>query len=191
MTRVEVFDPPLCCSTGVCGPNVDPVLIRFAADLHWLANQALSAPDPPQWRRRQPGVLPEPAAPGASRGRRAPSVSGRNPAGDPAPLLPGTRMSDFLEQPTRILFFTGKGGVGKTCLAFAPPPPSITSSSTPPPALGALIGASNFFELAVATAIALFGPASGAALAGVYKISGDFGANHSWGKALYIVSGMT
>ena len=30
---------------------------------------------------------------------------------------------------------------------------------------GALIGASNFFELAVATSIALFGPGSGAALA--------------------------
>ena len=34
--RIQVFDPPMCCSTGVCGPDVDPVLVRFAADLAWL-----------------------------------------------------------------------------------------------------------------------------------------------------------
>lgn len=39
MKKLEVFDPPLCCSTGVCGPSVDPALVQFAADLHWLANQ--------------------------------------------------------------------------------------------------------------------------------------------------------
>jgi arsenite methyltransferase len=33
---VEVFDPAMCCSTGICGPSVDPVLPRFAADLDWL-----------------------------------------------------------------------------------------------------------------------------------------------------------
>lgn len=36
-TRVQVFDKPLCCPTGVCGPEVDPTLPRFAADLAWLA----------------------------------------------------------------------------------------------------------------------------------------------------------
>lgn len=41
MIRLEVFDPPMCCSTGVCGPQVDPVLVRFAADFHWLARQGV------------------------------------------------------------------------------------------------------------------------------------------------------
>ena len=42
MTRLEVFDPPQCCSTGVCGPSVDTKLVAFAADLHWLANQRVA-----------------------------------------------------------------------------------------------------------------------------------------------------
>ncbi len=33
MKNVQVYDKPICCSTGVCGPQVDPVLPRFAADL--------------------------------------------------------------------------------------------------------------------------------------------------------------
>jgi hypothetical protein len=33
---LQVFDRPLCCATGACGPVVDPVLPRFAADLKWL-----------------------------------------------------------------------------------------------------------------------------------------------------------
>lgn len=39
MKRIQVFDKPMCCSTGVCGPQVDPVLPRFAADLDWLKSQ--------------------------------------------------------------------------------------------------------------------------------------------------------
>lgn len=39
MKTFQVFDPPMCCSSGVCGPAVDPVLVRFAADLRWLATQ--------------------------------------------------------------------------------------------------------------------------------------------------------
>ena len=30
MKSISVYDPPMCCSTGVCGPTVDPVLPRFA-----------------------------------------------------------------------------------------------------------------------------------------------------------------
>jgi SAM-dependent methyltransferase len=39
MAKVQVYDKPMCCSTGVCGPQVDPVLPRFAADLKWLSDQ--------------------------------------------------------------------------------------------------------------------------------------------------------
>ena len=39
--RLEVFDPPLCCPTGVCGPSVDPELVRFSADLAWLSEQGI------------------------------------------------------------------------------------------------------------------------------------------------------
>jgi AhpD family alkylhydroperoxidase len=35
--KFQIFDPPMCCSTGVCGPAVDPRLVAFAADLEWLA----------------------------------------------------------------------------------------------------------------------------------------------------------
>ena len=34
---LRVYDPPQCCSTGVCGPDVDPALVQFAADLKALA----------------------------------------------------------------------------------------------------------------------------------------------------------
>jgi len=42
MIEIEVFDPPMCCSTGVCGPDIDPVLARFAGDLEWLKQQGMS-----------------------------------------------------------------------------------------------------------------------------------------------------
>ncbi|HSC04724.1 MAG TPA: arsenite efflux transporter metallochaperone ArsD [Solirubrobacteraceae bacterium] len=34
--KIKVFDPAMCCSTGVCGPSVPPALARFAGDLDWL-----------------------------------------------------------------------------------------------------------------------------------------------------------
>lgn len=40
--RIEVFDPAMCCATGVCGPSVDPKLVRFSADLDWLKAQGVA-----------------------------------------------------------------------------------------------------------------------------------------------------
>ena len=39
MAIVQVYDKPMCCPTGVCGPQIDPVLPRFSADLKWLSDQ--------------------------------------------------------------------------------------------------------------------------------------------------------
>jgi len=36
MKTIQIYDRPMCCSTGICGPQVDPVLPRFAADLDSL-----------------------------------------------------------------------------------------------------------------------------------------------------------
>ncbi|MDZ7678261.1 MAG: arsenite efflux transporter metallochaperone ArsD [Acidimicrobiales bacterium] len=37
--KIDVYDPAMCCSTGVCGPSVDPALATFADDLDWLDHQ--------------------------------------------------------------------------------------------------------------------------------------------------------
>jgi hypothetical protein len=42
MPHLDVFDPPMCCSSGVCGPSVDPLLAAFAADVDWLASKGVS-----------------------------------------------------------------------------------------------------------------------------------------------------
>jgi len=33
MTTIRVYEPALCCNTGVCGPDVDQDLVTFTADL--------------------------------------------------------------------------------------------------------------------------------------------------------------
>jgi len=42
MKKIEVYDPAMCCSTGVCGADVDPKLIQFAGDLAWLKEQGVA-----------------------------------------------------------------------------------------------------------------------------------------------------
>ncbi|MEY4512611.1 MAG: hypothetical protein RLZZ450_4733 [Pseudomonadota bacterium] len=39
---IRVYDPAMCCSTGICGPSIDPELARFAADVDWLQKQGVT-----------------------------------------------------------------------------------------------------------------------------------------------------
>lgn len=36
MKKLQIFDPALCCSSGVCGTEVDQSLVDFSADVDWL-----------------------------------------------------------------------------------------------------------------------------------------------------------
>lgn len=41
MKIIQVYDPAMCCPTGVCGPQVDPVLVQFAGHLKWLQDEGV------------------------------------------------------------------------------------------------------------------------------------------------------
>ena len=40
-TLLEVYDPAMCCSTGVCGPDVDDEVADFANDVKWLKSHGI------------------------------------------------------------------------------------------------------------------------------------------------------
>lgn len=39
MNQIQIFDPAMCCGTGVCGVEADQALIGFAADMDWIAQR--------------------------------------------------------------------------------------------------------------------------------------------------------
>ncbi|HEY3338592.1 MAG TPA: arsenite efflux transporter metallochaperone ArsD [Propionicimonas sp.] len=41
MVSIRVFEPALCCNTGVCGEDVDQALVDFSADLDYFAAQGV------------------------------------------------------------------------------------------------------------------------------------------------------
>ena len=41
MRTIQVYDPPMCCSTGACGNDMDPALVNFAALLSQLKQQGV------------------------------------------------------------------------------------------------------------------------------------------------------
>ncbi|WP_084634963.1 arsenite efflux transporter metallochaperone ArsD [Propionicicella superfundia] len=36
MVTIKVFEGPLCCNTGVCGPDPAQALVDFTADVRWV-----------------------------------------------------------------------------------------------------------------------------------------------------------
>jgi hypothetical protein len=64
MKKLEIYEPAMCCSTGVCGVDVDPVLVQFVGDLQWLAEQGvevtrLNLSQEPQAFASNPDVVKE------------------------------------------------------------------------------------------------------------------------------------
>ena len=41
MKKIEIFDPAMCCSTGVCGPSIDSELLRIATVINSLKEQGI------------------------------------------------------------------------------------------------------------------------------------------------------
>jgi arsenite-transporting ATPase len=39
MSKVQVFEPALCCATGVCGEDVDQALVTFSADMDFVRSR--------------------------------------------------------------------------------------------------------------------------------------------------------
>lgn len=42
MSTIKVYDPALCCNSGVCGVDVNQQLVSFAADVDWVKSQGKS-----------------------------------------------------------------------------------------------------------------------------------------------------
>jgi len=42
MKTLQIFDPAMCCSTGVCGPSVDQTLVKLAADVAFLKSKGVT-----------------------------------------------------------------------------------------------------------------------------------------------------
>lgn len=40
--RIDIYDPPMCCSTGLCGPVLDPVLVAVNDALLAMTKQGVA-----------------------------------------------------------------------------------------------------------------------------------------------------
>ena len=37
--KIEIFEPTMCCSTGICGPSVDEKLVKVSEDIETLKSE--------------------------------------------------------------------------------------------------------------------------------------------------------
>ncbi len=42
MKKIEIFDPAMCCATGICGPGIDPELLRVATTINTLTKKGIT-----------------------------------------------------------------------------------------------------------------------------------------------------
>lgn len=42
MSKIEIFDPAMCCSTGVCGPSINKELLRVSIVINNIAKKGVS-----------------------------------------------------------------------------------------------------------------------------------------------------
>ena len=42
MSKIEIFDPAMCCSTGICGPGIDQELLRVATTINALTKKGVT-----------------------------------------------------------------------------------------------------------------------------------------------------
>ena len=134
---VEIFDPPLCCPTGLCGPVLDTTLVDLSEAIFTLEAEGrtvvrhMMTADPQAFMRNREvyeliraapargpadhrhrvdaSSRPTPTRPSTSSGPS--SRSAPEPAGAPDALR------ERIAHVTQFLFFSGKGGVGKTTMA--------------------------------------------------------------------------
>ena len=90
---VEIFDPPLCCPTGLCGPVLDTTLVDLSEAIFTLEAEGRTG-GPPHDDRGPPGVHAQPrglrADQGSASSRCCRSPSSAGASSRPTPTRPST-----------------------------------------------------------------------------------------------------
>jgi arsenite-transporting ATPase len=143
MNTLTIYDPPMCCSSGVCGPNVNNTLVEFAGTLKTLRKQGVTVrrwnlAQQPQAFAENPKVkellaeLGKDGLPFIFVNNEL-KTSGHYPKLTELYGLLGIETKTYddntstekevlslrklIDNAPRFLFFTGKGGVGKTSMS--------------------------------------------------------------------------